>query len=343
MVRYGEIWVIRFQTTILLLHASARSALPWNPHIPNCCFSIILNSHYPHQNCQIVWSIMNIYEAHLWSFDSSWFILWYILDMFQYVSIVSGSLMIFACLPPQCPMFASQVLALRSQFQCTAEAACCEDSSPAFCRNAWNTQPLVRGWRCTICLLKQKRHEMLWCTAFLFAASFVPFEYAAWKFWNLQWISFTSEAIWGLKLSAIVTLKPAAAMAACCQETQGTSPVATNARPQRVLQAPPSVSAMHCDIQAVKQILQWCFVVIVCGVVICDKRSCNVHIKSVASFTSCYFFQLNLSVFNLKRLNCADSGFIAFLVLEPFNILFNQGQTHQAHLNISILHILDFV
>lgn len=95
MVRYESYASRQHQTTILLLHASARSALPWNPPIPNCRFSIILNSHYPHQNCQIVWSIMKIYEAHLWSFDSSLFIVWYILDMFQYVSIVSGSLMIF--------------------------------------------------------------------------------------------------------------------------------------------------------------------------------------------------------------------------------------------------------
>ena len=92
MVRYGEIWVIRFQTTILLLHASARSALPWNPHIPNCCFSIILNSHYPHQNCQIVWSIMNIYEAHLWSFDR--FMVHFVIH-FRYVSICFNSLWVF--------------------------------------------------------------------------------------------------------------------------------------------------------------------------------------------------------------------------------------------------------
>ena len=303
---------------------------------------IILNSHYPHQNCQILWSIIKIYEAHLWSFDSSLFILWYILDMFQYVSIVSGSL-IFACLPLQCPMFASQVLALRSQFQCTAEAACCEDSSPAFCRNAWNTQP-EPGLKMYDMLVKTETSWNVVMHGIPFCCFVVPFEHAAWKFWNFNCNEFHSHlrqsGVWNfpqsLPWSQPQQWQPVA-------KKQGTSPVATNARPQRVLQAPPSVSAMHCDIQAVKQILQWCFVVIVCGVVICDKRSCNVHIKSVASFTSCYFFQLNLSVFNLKRLNCADSGFIAFLVLEPFNILFNQGQTHQAHLNISILHILDFV
>lgn len=67
--------------------------------------------------------------------------------------------------------------------------------------------------------------------------------------------SLKSQAVWGLKLSTIVALKPAATMAASCQKTQRTNTIAANTIPQRISYSPPAVSTMKCDVKSVEEVL----------------------------------------------------------------------------------------
>ena len=173
-VNHGEIWVIRFQTTSDNHLASAcfcqvcpavkpsHTKLPFlnhsqfslsTPKLPNCM------KHY-----EDLWSASLIF----------WQFIVHCVIHFWYVSICFNSLWVFDDL---LHVFLCNVRC--SLLRCWH---CAANFSAPLKQPAVKTLRLLsvemheirnqnQGWRCTICLLKQKRHEMLWCTAFLFAAS----------------------------------------------------------------------------------------------------------------------------------------------------------------------------
>jgi len=146
-----------------------------------------------------------------------------------------------------------------------------------------------------------------------------------------------------LILPTFIALAPSAAMAASYQEACATNKVGAKIFVDAAVETPPAVSPMVRNVETVPQVLDMRLVVVVGRKEVGQKSSVRVHREIIRALNSNDFLQLDLPVLHFEGLHCTNPCVVTFLILKPFYILLHQGESHEAHLDITVDSVLDFV